>query len=201
MKSVFTYEYQQPTHITDFTYDDENTMLESRKRVPRHLEELGFEEPYFVELGPGKFADEMPERVKIGLNEQADPGCEVYYDLNYGIPLLARSVARIHSGQVLEHITNIIFLMNEMWRVLIPGGIAWHAVPFYLGPHSWSDPTHVRAFTENSFKYFCQREDGTPFVENFADYGIDCNFILVDQKIVGGNQGLEVTLRKPEDMK
>jgi len=71
-------------------------------------------------------------------------------------------------------------------------------VPYHLGPHSWGDPTHVRAFTENSFRYFCQSQNGVPFAESFTDYGIECSFVLHKQEIKDGNQGLEVWMNKPE---
>ncbi len=69
-------------------------------------------------------------------------------------------------------------------------------VPHYLGPHSWGDPTHVRAFTETSFDYFSVDSQGRPFVESFSDYGIKCAFVCEDRVV---RRGLDITvrLRKP----
>jgi len=185
--------YKQPTCLEDFGIHNRALMVVLRDYYGE--KDFGVKIPYFVELGAGVHAKELPERLCIDIAETE--GVDIVYDLNYGIPLPDNCVRQIHSNQVLEHIHNIVFLFNEMWRVMLTGATCWHAVPYYLGPHSWSDPQHVRAFTELSFRYFCVDASGKPFVENFADYGIECQFELVDQKIVGGNQGLEVTLRKP----
>lgn len=148
------------------------------------LFEKGFEEPFTVELGAGKHGPLMDGKiVKIGLNEYADPASDIYWNLEQGIPLPDACVQHIHSNQTLEHIYNIIGLFNDMWRVLIPGGTMHHAVPHWQSVHAWGDPTHRRVFTEVSFQYFCQREDGAPFVQRFSDYGIECNFILTNQEI------------------
>lgn len=185
--------YAQPTCIDDFGPHNRALMIVLSDYYSQM--DFGLEMPYFLELGAGKHAAALPDRLCVDI--EPSEGIDIVFDLNYGIPLPSESVHTIHSNQVLEHITNIIYLFNEMWRVLVPGGTMWHAVPYYAGPHSWGDPQHVRAFTETSFRYYCVRPDGTPFVENFSDYGIQCAFELVGQEVKGGNQGLEVTLRKP----
>jgi SAM-dependent methyltransferase len=185
--------YQQPTCLEDFGVHNRSLMTVLRDYYGD--KDFGLEKPYFLELGAGRHAAALPDRLCIDIAK--DDGIDIAYDINFGIPLPDECVHTIHSNQVLEHIHNIIFLMNECWRVLIPGGTVWHAVPYYTGPHSWGDPQHVRAFTDTSFRYYCMRPDGTPFVENFADYGIECAFELVDQEVIGGNQGLEVTMKKP----
>ena len=153
--------------------------------------------PYTVELGPGKHGPLMSDSIlKIGYTPAADPNCNIYTDLNWGMPVADNSVYLIKSNQVLEHISDIIHLMNDMWRVLVPGGIMKHVVPHHSSPYAWGDPTHVRAFSEVSFQYFCQREDGTPFVEKFSDYGIVCNFILKEQVVITGSE-VRVVMHKP----
>lgn len=151
-------------------------------------------DPFQLELGPGKH--DVPDRAKIGLNEKSDPGSDIYWNLNFGIPLCSMCVSHIHSNQVLEHIDEIIPLFNAMWRVLIPGGTMQHVVPHFLSPHAWGDPTHVRAFSEESFKYFCKGDDGKPFSIAFSDYGIIANFTLVYQ-VVSGDL-IIVEMRKDE---
>lgn len=48
-----------------------------------------------------------------------------------------------------------IHVMNEVHRVLKPGGILYAVFPAY--PHSlaFCDPTHVNVLTERSYRYFC----------------------------------------------
>lgn len=134
----------------------------------------------FLELGPGRIDKPRPHAT-LGLNESADPYCDVYWDLEDGMPFLSESIDIICSNQVLEHISrgNFIYLMNEFWRVLKPGGRMEHCVPDYRSEYAWGDPTHKNIFTPKSFQYFSQRPDGSPFVDSFSDYGIECRFLTL----------------------
>lgn len=190
-------DYRQPTRLTHFSEYNQARIIDALSYFSAHTFKV--EPPYFLELGAGKHAADLPDRLCLDI--EYSEGVELIWDLNFGIPLPSQCVYKIHSNQTLEHIHNIIFLFNEMWRVMKPGGEMWHAVPYYLGPHAWGDPTHVRAFSQESFKYYCVRPDGTPFVENFSDYGIECAFELTDYEIKGGNQGIEVWMKKPDTNK
>lgn len=147
---------------------------------------LGFTPPFRLELGPGKFLHTMAGTVGIGLNEKSDPGCQIMWDLNNGIPLPDGCVIWIHSNQVLEHIRreNFIHLMNEMWRVMVHGGKMLHCVPHFQSPYSIGDPTHYNQFSEATFQYFSVNPlNGLPFVEDFSDYGIESKFVLDKQEV------------------
>jgi SAM-dependent methyltransferase len=47
-------------------------------------------------------------------------------------------------------------LMNEMWRVLKPGGLLYASTPCYPYPEAFQDPTHVNVLTLDSHEYFTQ---------------------------------------------
>jgi SAM-dependent methyltransferase len=47
-----------------------------------------------------------------------------------------------------------IELMNEIWRVLAPGGLLYAVTPAYPHPAAFQDPTHVNILTEESHHYF-----------------------------------------------
>ncbi len=152
-----------------------------------------------LELGPGRHG-EPPFRKRpwatIGLNSSADPHSDIYWDLEYGIPLPDGCVDEIYCNQVLEHIDNLILLMNDCWGVLRPGGFMEACVPHWMSEYACGDPTHVRSFSSVSFQYFCVDEKGKPFVESFSDYGIECRFIL-EKFIVRPQIDIVVVLRKP----
>lgn len=92
------------------------------------------------------------------------------------------SIGNMRASHVMEHIPagqDRIDVMNEAWRVLIPGGTFEIIVPFLIVPFSlgtaefpgpmWTaiaDPTHVSFWCVESFAYF----DGK--MEPDADYGI-----------------------------
>lgn len=47
-----------------------------------------------------------------------------------------------------------IELMDEVWRVLAPGGLLYAVTPAYPHPAAFQDPTHVNILTEESHHYF-----------------------------------------------
>lgn len=140
-----------------------------------------------IEFGPGRIAEEYRRpHGTIGLTPLADPFCDIYMDLNGGLPFPDGTIDFIYSNQFLEHLqqNSQIFFWNEMWRVLKSGGRMKHVVPHYLSEHAWGDPTHRTVFSPRTFQYYCQRVGtGRPFVEAFSDYGIEAAFVLEKQEV------------------
>lgn len=54
-----------------------------------------------------------------------------------------------------EAIYPFIRLMNEIWRVLEPGGRLLAVTPVYPSPLTFADPTHVNPISVNTHEYFC----------------------------------------------
>jgi len=46
-------------------------------------------------------------------------------------------------------------LMDEIWRVLAPGGRLYSVTPAFPGPEAFQDPTHVNFITDKTWRYFC----------------------------------------------
>lgn len=107
------------------------------------------------------------------------------------LPYKDNSVDEIAIYETLEHLENLIFAMNEMWRVLKPEGFLKGKVPgTWKG--SIADPTHKRIFVPESFDYFTgvnKHHRGRPKRPGNADYGIKPWYkISVDK-------GIKFTLR------
>ncbi|MFA5370471.1 MAG: methyltransferase domain-containing protein [Sideroxydans sp.] len=62
---------------------------------------------------------------------------------------------QICMGSSNEIVYPFIELMNEIWRVLSPGGLFLAVTPVYPSPLAFADPTHVNTITEETHKYFC----------------------------------------------
>lgn len=121
--------------------------------------------------------------------------CDLQLDLEKAkLPFDNESVDRIYAGQVMEHINNFIPLMNECHRVLKKTGhLQGEAgkliieVPCYPAPECFSDPTHVRTFTQKSFEYFDKRSN----LWKRHEYGIE-PWSMISQKLQGWNLVVEL---------
>lgn len=104
------------------------------------------------------------------------PGVRVA-DLRERWPWGDSSVELVRAWDIIEHLPDKIHTMNELWRVLEPGGMADIVVPTTEGPGAFQDPTHVSYWHQRSFLYF---EDGSAYRDRFcASYGITARFRTV----------------------
>lgn len=72
------------------------------------------------------------------------------------LPYKDNSVDYILANHVLEHINNIVPFMNECHRVIKPSGVFHIEVPKAGTIAYWKDPTHVRGFVIETFRYFAE---------------------------------------------
>jgi SAM-dependent methyltransferase len=82
------------------------------------------------------------------------------------IPFADESFNFVTAHDFIEHIPRVIYtperrtpfieLMNEIWRVLRPGGKFLSQTPAFPQAAAFVDPTHVNIITEQTFAlYFC----------------------------------------------
>jgi SAM-dependent methyltransferase len=84
------------------------------------------------------------------------------------IPYEDGSFASVSAYDFLEHVPRIlptadgtdttfpfVRVMNEIWRVLAPGGRLYALTPAYPHPAAFADPTHVNIVTDTTHEYFC----------------------------------------------
>jgi hypothetical protein len=108
-----------------------------------------------VDLGCGK--RKRPE--SIGLDIARIPGSvDVIGDVTR-TPFRDSSASRVFAWHVVEHIDDLPALMAEVWRICRPGALVYLRFPHASSTHSaWSDPTHRRGLTLETFDYF---DEGT----------------------------------------
>jgi hypothetical protein len=63
-------------------------------------------------------------------------------------------VWEIRACHVLEHVRNLMPLMDACWYMLADGGLFEITVPHKDCETAWNDPTHVRWFLPATFAYF-----------------------------------------------
>jgi len=90
----------------------------------------------------------------VNADIRADVGADWVVDI--GAPMqIDRQFSKIIAFDVLEHIPNLVQAMTNCRDLLEMGGEMHIHVPYDLSHGAWQDPTHVRAFNEKSWVYYC----------------------------------------------
>jgi SAM-dependent methyltransferase len=142
-----------------------------------------------LDLGCGKtprnpYGREEAHGIDLGLAEGIDT--RYFHQANLAvepIPYPDSYFDSVSAFDFLEHIPRILAtpggcgtrlpfveLMNEIHRVLKPGGLLYAVTPVYPAPECFQDPTHVNILTFRTWQYFCAPTLGAQiygFVGNF----------------------------------
>lgn len=121
--------------------------------------------PGRIVIGSGKSFD--PEALNIDLDPRWHPDIatditqpdlfeRTFETTRFGALSLPRDhFEAITVSHVLEHLHDLVTAMTNCLALLAPGGLMHIAVPYDLSYGAWQDPTHVRAFNERSWWYYC----------------------------------------------
>lgn len=107
---------------------------------------------YHVDLGCGTV-----KKGRIGIDHVMGFGVDRVVDLNRApLPFPDSSVESIITHHCLEHIGDgFVALVDEIYRVLQPGGLLYAITPLFPARNAVDDPTHCRYFTEETWRSFC----------------------------------------------
>lgn len=94
----------------------------------------------------------------------------------------------VTAHDVLEHIPRLLYaptrmypfveLMNEIYRVLKPGGTFFSRTPCFPYAPAWRDPTHVNIITDETFPLYFDDTNRWAWM-----YGFKGGFKILDQKM------------------
>ena len=107
-----------------------------------------------------------------------EEGFKIYSTARFGeIKLEKGKFEKIIANDVLEHIPDLIACMKNCLDLLKVGGVMDIIVPYDLSLGAWQDPTHVRAFNQNSWLYFTEWSwylgwKGEKFILEKLEYGL-----------------------------
>lgn len=97
--------------------------------------------------------------VTLDINPRLAP--DVVWDLNeFPYPFEDNRFDLVVCEHVIEHLREVILVMEELHRVTREGGRVIVRVPHFSSLNFNTDPTHVHAFSSRSFDYLCL---GTPY--------------------------------------
>jgi SAM-dependent methyltransferase len=103
------------------------------------------------------------------------------------IPIKDGIIDFVTAFDFLEHIPRVVYhsgqrknsfvdVMNEVWRILKPGGLFYSFTPAFPKLAAFSDPTHVNIITEETFiHYFDDRH------RKATIYGFNGAFQVIEQ--------------------
>lgn len=105
------------------------------------------------------------------------------------------SVDAIEAAHIFEHLHEPVHFMVQAHRVLKPGGRLHILTPHMSSMDSWTDPTHVRHCTEDSFAFWIN-DGNVHYLANNAAYGA-VGYDLGELAVRGGV--IDITLIKPAE--
>jgi len=92
-----------------------------------------------------------------GVDFICNDNVDIVHDLNlFPYPFGDGTIDEILMDNVLEHLNDLIAVMEELDRILKPGGILKINVPYAKSDGAFKDPTHKHFFTERTFQYFSE---------------------------------------------
>lgn len=137
--------------------------------------------PKKLDLGCGP--NKKPDHVGVDIHQF--PGVDLVFDLGdrkKRWPWPDDSITEVNCTHFFEHLSqdSRVHFMNEVWRVLIPGGKLFLVVPYWASSRAYGDPTHAwPPIGEMTFYYFQRvwRASNAPHVDiRWSPQGFSCDF-------------------------
>ncbi|MFG2985722.1 glycosyltransferase [Streptomyces sp. NPDC048258] len=94
----------------------------------------------------------------LGVDQYPGEGVDIVATLPDKMDLPDNSVGLIRAVDFLEHVPAKVPLINELYRLLAPGGMLLTMTPSSDGRGAYQDPTHVAFYNENSFWYYTDNQ-------------------------------------------
>lgn len=130
-----------------------------------------------MKLNLGSCDRHIPGFLSVDIVQPAD----FIADLSASWPWPDSSVEEVLAFDVFEHLPDKRHTMNELWRVLVPGGRATLQIPHATeGDGGHCDPTHQSYWTTSDFEYYTPGVAERERFRNSAYYGVKADFKVVN---------------------
>lgn len=88
------------------------------------------------------------------------PNVDRVHDLDqFPWPYEDNSFDLVFGHNVFEHLEDQVATMEELWRILKPGGRLVLTVPYFRSIDAFNDPTHEHFFTSSSMNFYLDGDD------------------------------------------
>ncbi len=106
--------------------------------------------PVRIDLGCGTKA--LPGFV--GVDHSPLPGVDVVADLERPLPVADSCADLVHASHSLEHVRNLVPVMEEIWRICRPGAQVAIVAPYGQQGLNLANPFHHEIFNEHSPRFW-----------------------------------------------
>lgn len=132
----------------------------------------------------------------IGIDSVALPGVDIVHDLNfYPWSIKDNSYDLIYMNNIIEHLPNPIKVMEEIYRILKPGGKVKIVTVYWNHYHSITDPQHVSFFNEYSWDFFTGKRKGYYTKSRFKIESLDLTYDAYAKAVFRNNRLLKFLSR------
>ena len=91
----------------------------------------------------------------VNLDVSAEVGADIVHDLTrLPWPLPSDAFREVYAFDVIEHLDDVVRVMEEVHRICRPGARVHITVPHFSSANAFTDPTHRHQFSCFSFDYF-----------------------------------------------
>ena len=155
--------------------DGSNTWLQNTKKIQQKSMELGDKRlpemlKQWAAISGKKIIELGGKKGTEGRETYAWTGADHNHDLRKGIPLPDNSCCAVYAQDFLEHIAPcsgidcwhkhgqcVVGMMQEIHRVLAPGGFLIANTPSTNGDGAWGDPSHLSGWNMWSVNYYTEK--------------------------------------------
>ena len=149
---------------------------------------------YILDIGCGqnKYISENPKDTVIGLDKVKNVSPDCYHDLKTGNPLPFENdyFDKIVFNGSIEHLDNIVYVLEESHRVSKHGAIIYIYTIHYSSVYAMRDPTHKQHMAWQSFDYFTNERD------DHMNFYSDAHFKMIHREIGFGSSFIFSNLGK-----
>lgn len=91
----------------------------------------------------------------VNVDAAPGPAVDLVLDIDaHPWPWADGEVDEVHALHLFEHLADPVGFMVDAWRVLRPGGLLHLEVPHWQSRNAYTDPTHRRYCTEETWLYW-----------------------------------------------